>query len=80
MRHSLLSLPTRREAVICLSAFAAYFLLVAVFMGLRPEHVGLAGLFLALFFLTGYTRRLAVCMIPFLLFGLSYDVMRLYPN
>ena len=80
MMHSLLSLPTRREAVICLSAFAAYFLLVAVFMGLRPEHVGLAGLFLALFFLTGYTRRLAVCMIPFLLFGMSYDVMRLYPN
>lgn len=80
MKHLEISLPGRKETFICLTAFAAYFLVVALFMTIRPEHVSLAALFLVLFFLSRYTRCLAVCMIPFLLFGMSYDVMRLYPN
>lgn len=75
-----LSLPTRKESIICLAGFAVYFVAIAVLMGLRPEHVGLGGLFIVLFFATTYTRKLAVCLLPFLLFAMSYDVMRLYPN
>lgn len=72
--------PSRRETIICLSLWAVYYLVTGLVMGLRPEHFFFSALFLALFFASSYTRKLAMCMIPFLFFAISYDVMRLYPN
>lgn len=80
IRNISFSLPSRKEAIVCLTAFAVYFVAIAVTMPIRPEHIALAGLFIALFFATSYTRKLAVCLLPFLIFGMSYDFMRIYPN
>jgi len=64
--------------------FLALWLLVVVatsaFIGLRPDHCLLFGLVLALFCLSGHTRRLLMALLPFVLFALSYDWMRVYPN
>jgi membrane-associated phospholipid phosphatase len=59
---------------------ALFLLLTALFVGLRPEHLLMAGLFLMLFFAGVPTRKLAVALLPFVLFGISYDWMRVYPN
>ena len=40
----------------------------------------MAGLFLLLFFSGSYTRKLAVALLPFIVFGISYDWMRVWPN
>lgn len=72
--------PSRRETIICLSLWVAYYAVTGLVMGLRPEHFVFSGLFLVLFFASAYTRKMAVCMIPFILFAMAYDVMRLYPN
>ena len=38
------------------------------------------GLFLVLFFAGKTTRKLAVALLPFVVFAVSYDWMRVYPN
>lgn len=40
----------------------------------------MAGVFLVLFFAGQTTRKLAVALLPFFIFGISYDWMRVYPN
>ncbi len=49
-------------------------------MGLRPEHIIMVIFFLFLFFANVKTRKLAVGLLPLLIFGISYDWMRVYPN
>jgi len=74
------SLPSRRESVTVIVITAFIIALTAVFVGFRPEHILMFGLFLCLFFANAATRKLAVALIPFIIFGLSYDWMRVYPN
>lgn len=74
------SLPTKKETVICLSLTIIFLILTATFVGLRPEHGLLTGLFCLLFFLSSPTRKLAMALLPFAIFGASYDWMRVYPN
>jgi hypothetical protein len=57
-----------------------FVILTTVFVGFRPEHALLIILFLLLFFINAKTRKLAVGLLPFLIFGVSYDWMRVYPN
>ncbi len=64
----------------CLGALAVWIGVTAIFIGLRSEHVFLAILIAVLFFACGATRRLVVALIPFALFGISYDWMNLCPN
>lgn len=73
-------LPSRKELFWCIALWTFYFVIVTLFVGLRPDNVLLAALFIVLFCYNGWTRRLAVAMIPFVLFGISYDWMRVYPN
>ena len=40
----------------------------------------MVGLYLLLFFAGKTTRKLAVALLPFALFGISYDWMRVFPN
>ena len=40
----------------------------------------MTGLFLVLFFAGKTTRKLAVALLPFVVFAVSYDWMRVYPN
>lgn len=75
-----LSLPSRRALLVCLSIWVVYLVFCQAMIGIRFEHVFFFLLFLACFIPTELTRKFAMCMIPFVLFGISYDVMRLYPN
>lgn len=57
-----------------------FLLCTALFIGLRTEHFLMAGLFLLLFFAGDSLRKLAVALLPFIVFAISYDWMRVYPN
>lgn len=70
----------RAPAILCLGALALWLSVTALFIGLRVEHVFLAILIAALFFASAPTRRLVVALIPFAIFGISYDWMNLCPN
>ncbi len=72
--------PSVREAVPVLAITVVFLLLTAACIGLRAEHLLMTGLFLALFFAGKTTRKLAVALLPFIIFGISYDWMRVYPN
>ena len=75
-----MTFPTRKETGYVLLGAALYLLLTGTCIGIRPEHIYLMGVFLALFFASKYTRKLSVALIPFMIFGASYDWMRLLPN
>ena len=49
-------------------------------VGLLPAQVLMVVLFDALYFAHPVTRRLALTLLPFVLFEMCYDWMRLYPN
>lgn len=61
-------------------AWTCYYVFTQTTIGLRPIHLLLSGLFNVLFFASRYTRNLALCVMPFLLFGIKYDYQRLFPN
>ena len=73
-------LPPARDALSVLVVSALFLLLTGVFVGIRPEHFLMVGLFLLLFFAGKTTRKLAVALLPFIIFGVSYDWMRVWPN
>ncbi|MDR0892674.1 MAG: phosphatase PAP2 family protein [Mediterranea sp.] len=72
--------PSAGETWTVLVALSLFLLLTALCIGLRPEHLLMAVLYLALFFAGLPTRKLAVALLPFALFGISYDWMRVWPN
>ena len=82
MQHSrrFFSFPNAAGIAWCSVLLAVWIVVTVCFVGLRPEHVGLALLIFLLFFLTAPTRRLLVALLPFLVFGISYDWMNLLPN
>ena len=79
-RNSSWQPPTRRETLLTLGLTALFLLLTAAYIGLRSDHFLMTGLFLALFFASRLTRKLAVALLPFVVFAISYDWMRVYPN
>lgn len=60
--------------------FPLYVLATWKLIGLRVEHVAIAGVFLALFMIGPRTARFAVLALPFLLVGILYDNLRLVLN
>lgn len=72
--------PSAYEGVLVIVVIALFLVLTAVYIGLRPEHFMMSGLFLILFFAGKTTRKLGVALLPFFIFGISYDWMRVYPN
>lgn len=72
--------PSGKETVTVIGLSALFLVLTAVCIGLRPEHVFMVVLYLLLFFASRTTRKLAVALLPFALFGISYDWMRVFPN
>lgn len=80
MKKIEISLPTLREMVVSVTISVIFLILTAIFVGYRPEHSILIGLVLVMFFFNQNTRKLVVGLLPFLLFGISYDWMRVYPN
>lgn len=72
--------PTGKEALWCAASLALWLAVTALFIGFRPEHVVMAVLIFALFFVSGITRRVVIALIPFFVFGISYDWMNIVPN
>ena len=73
-------MPSKREALTVVVIMALFLLLTGIFIGLRSEHLLMAVLYLVLFFAGLPTRKLAVALLPFAIFGISYDWMRICPN
>lgn len=78
----------RCSTFIVLTASAAFLLFQSLVVGLIPAQVLMVALFLLLFFAKSLpfggrlkgARRLAVALLPFIVFEVCYDWMRLYPN
>ena len=73
-------MPSKREVLTVTVIMALFLLLTSIFIGLRSEHLLMAVLYLVLFFAGLPTRKLAVALLPFAIFGISYDWMRICPN
>ncbi len=73
-------LPTVRESVLVIVLLAAFLVLTGIFIGLRIDHFLVTALFVVLFFSCKPARKLAVALLPFIVFAISYDWMRVYPN
>lgn len=74
------NLPSAGESIVCVIALAIWLAVTACGIGFRPEHPVMALAIALLFFAAPATRRLTVALIPFFLFGISYDWMNLLPN
>lgn len=72
--------PTLNATLWCAASLIIWLGVTAAFIGIRPEHIFLAIAMAAMFFATPASRRLVVALIPFALFGISYDWMNLLPN
>lgn len=71
---------TLREVIVVMVCTVVYLSVTALFIGLHVEHIALAVCFLALFFASVPTRKFAVAILPFVIFAVSYDWMKLFPN
>lgn len=71
---------TRREVIFDIVFTILFFLLQGTFVGINGNHIFMLSLFNLLFFAHPLTRKLAVALLPFVAFEISYDWMRLYPN
>ena len=72
--------PTKKEIVIITLTTAIFIAITSFFIGLRNEHILMIALFALLFFSGRTTRKFAVALLPFVIFGISYDWMRIFPN
>lgn len=75
-----MNLPSTKESLTFLIALAAWMIVTALFIGIRPEHWLMGALLAFLFFITPSTRKLAIALLPFVVFAISYDWMRIFPN
>lgn len=73
-------MPNSKESLIAICALAVWLGVTAMCVGFRPEHLWLGLLLAALFFACGATRRLMVALMPFIIFGISYDWMNIVHN
>ena len=80
IRQAAPSLPPARQTLVMAACLALWLVVTVLFVGFRPEHVFMALLIAGLFVYNGATRRLVVALIPFALFGISYDWMNICPN
>lgn len=72
--------PPKRELIILFACLGIWWLVTALFIGVRPEHPLLILLIAGLFCAHPQTKKLVVALIPFILFAISYDWMNLCPN
>lgn len=71
---------TRREVIIDIVFTLLFLFLQATLVGINGNHIVMAALFNVLYFAHPTTRKLAVALLPFVVFEICYDWMRLYPN
>jgi hypothetical protein len=66
--------------ILTIAGIVVYCVLTAIFIGFRPEHLFIAVFFGALFFINTKSRRFIVGLLPLIIFGISYDWLRVFPN
>ena len=71
---------SRRELALVLGGSLMFLLVQYFVVGLMPAQILMVALFIGLYLAHPVTRRVAVAMLPFIAFEISYDWMRLYPN
>jgi hypothetical protein len=69
-----------KENILIIIGVTLFCLLTTLFVGLRPEHILIAVFVSVLFFAGQKTRKFIAGFIPFILFAIFYDWMRIYPN
>ena len=72
--------PSRREGTVIVVCVVVWLAVTALFVGLRPEHLYIALFLGVMLFATTQTRKLVVALMPFVVFGISYDWMNILPN
>lgn len=75
-----IKLPSKKEISIVIGISILFISLTSICIGLRPEHILMTIFFFFLFFINPELRKFAVALLPFFIFGISYDWMRIYPN
>ena len=76
----LITLPAKQESVIAVTVTLLFIILTACFVGFRSEHILMILFILTLFFINIKSRKLVVGLLPLIIFAVSYDWMRVYPN
>jgi membrane-associated phospholipid phosphatase len=72
---------TCQKSKILLAIFSMVYLLMTSFLiGLRIEHVLIIGVYNILFFVHPNTRKFILAFTVFVIFGILYDLMKVYPN
>lgn len=72
------SLLRTKLIILCISLF--YLLLVACLEGLKVEHWVIVGLYNSCIWAGTKTRKLILALSVFVVFGIIYDFMKVYPN
>ena len=75
-----LSTLSRREIIIVLAVCALFLVFQTTVVGIMPAHFVMVGLFVLFYFAHPASRKLALALMPFIMFEICYDWMRLYPN
>lgn len=71
---------SQREIIIVPGISALFLLFQILVVGLIPAQILMVILVNTLYFIHPITRKLTLALLPFVLFEISYDWMRLYPN
>ncbi len=71
---------TTRESAIIIAALGLWMFVTGIFVGLRTEHIYILAFLSILLFAARATRRMVVALLPFIVFGISYDWMNICPN
>lgn len=75
-----IKVPSNKEVWMVACCMTLFLLMTGMFIGLRSEHLLMAFIYLMLFFAGLPARKFAVALLPFVIFGISYDWMRICPN
>lgn len=76
----MINLPSKKSSSIVILGLISFALLTLNFIGLQLEHYFMIVFFFVCFFISKTTRKFIVALIPFFIFAISYDWMRIYPN
>jgi inositol phosphorylceramide synthase catalytic subunit len=71
---------TKKNIIITICTSIVYFIWFHQIVGFRPEHLTLYVLLLALFYINAITRSFLKAMLPFIVFWILYDSLRIIPN
>lgn len=71
---------TKSNGLMSLVLTILYFLWFNLVIPFRPEHLILYIIVLTLYYFNGYTRSFLKAMLPFIIFWMIYDSMRVVPN